>query len=971
MKFIKYIILAFLFLTFSVSGLAKNGSLRFQKLNTADGLNSNVVYVLFQDSNGFIWMGTKEGINRYDGYSIRSFPLPTAFYKNVATQRINSICEDQNGHIWFGTPNGIIQMDAFTGKMAHYILPYETNASQSQHVNAIAVSTKNQIWVGTQNGLFLFSQENKAFKRYPHFPFNSQSTRYPKGERLINDLCFDDDQNLWIATAGNGVSILDIALKKKRTFTTSKKNPNTSVKSNHIVSLFKDSKGIMWLATLNGLSQYRSKEERFLTYRHSDKKEFSILDNSVLSIAEDLDGQIWVGGKKGLDRFDRERGEFHHHQNHPLHAESISSNTILSLLADRSGNFWVGSSRGVNYFYSHSLNFELYQNIPDNANSLVDNTLRALVVHPSGKLWIGSLKDGINSFDQTTGTFSSYRMQYGTKRWNKHNAIRTAYVGKDGSLFFGTDGGVLRYNSSKDRFENFDAHGRIPFKKGVFEIMQDQAGYYWFAEIAKGLWKWHPLTGETHLYKKNLSTGLSSTNLKVIRQSSNGDIWIGTHMKGLSRLPLGKNKFISYKKNEQLGSLSNNRVYDIFEDSKKRLWIGTGSGLNQYNEKEDSFKLYDLKNGLSGRVILSIQEDESGRLWLGTNKGLSCFNVEKGQLVNFYHEDGLQGNIFEYKVACKQKGQLFFGGNNGLNAFYPEEFKMNPFTANLQFVQVSTSNGLVNINRKGKNNENGNSNIEIKNSVQNIIIEITSDSYVQTYKNRYAYRVLPQDSVWKTIPFSQNEIELQELPVGSHTLEIKASNNHMKWNPKVSTLQIEVGRDWSKESGLLYGLLLSFALGLIFWFRKSMLKAKHLESLNKQQVAKKAVKKNAPAIISTKEESEWFESIKQLNSFMQETSLYRDKRLTKGQLAKQVGWTEIQLSNTLRDGLETNFNDFVNEFRVEEVKNRLKDPQSRDFTLIAIAEESGFNSKTSFYRTFKKFTDLTPSEYLEQNKLKP
>lgn len=967
MKIIKYIILAFLYFAFSASGFSNNSTLRFQKLNTADGLNSNVVYALFQDSNGFIWMGTKEGINRYDGYTIRSFSLPSETYKNIAHQRINSISEDQSGYIWLGTPNGIIQMESFSGKMKHHILPYESKASQSQFVNSIVISDENEIWVGTRNGLYLYNQQTKKFNQYEHFPYSSKSISYSKGERVINDLCFDGDKNLWIATAGNGLTILDIALKKKRVFKRSKGKNIGSVSSNYIESIFQDSRGIMWLATANGLSRYNSEEENFLTYRHSDKKPQSLLDNSVTTIAEDLDGHLWIGSKKGLDRFDRASGEFHHHQNHPLHPESISSNTILSLLADRSGNFWVGGMQGVNYFYPHHLHFDLYQNIPDNTNSLVDNTLRALVTHPSGKIWIGSLKDGINSFDPRTKRFTSYRMRSGTKRWKKHNAIRTAYVDKEGKLFFGTDGGVLLYSPEKNRFENFDAQGKIIFRKGVFEIMQDNEGYYWFAEIDKGLWKWHPTTGVSHLYKKDSLSGLISTNLKVIKQSSNGDIWVGSHMKGLSRLPLGKEKFISYKYDKQPGSLSNNRIYALFQDSKSRLWLGTGNGLNRYNKEDDSFDVFGVTEGLSGRVILSIQEDSLGRLWLGTNKGLSCFDVEKQQVANFYQEDGLQGNIFEYKVACEHSdGQLLFGGNNGLNAFYPLDFKMNTYMPNLKFTRVSSSKGAVNFSRGRQASGDDKQKIRIKNTEQNVIVELASDSYVETYKNRYTYRILPQDSIWKALPFSHHQIELPVLDVGDYTLEVRVSNNHMKWNPKLSVLHIEVNRDWSQDSSLLFGLLITTVLALIVWLRKSRIKINQVRSFNKQKQDKKATRKSPRTNVSAKDMPEWAESTKQLKDFMRETSLYRDKRLTKGQLAGQIGWTEVQLSNTLREGLETNFNDFVNAFRVEEVKEKLKDPRSRDFTLIAIAEECGFNSKTSFYRTFKKFTDLTPSEYLEQ-----
>jgi ligand-binding sensor domain-containing protein/AraC-like DNA-binding protein len=969
MKIIKYIILVILYFAFSGSGFSNNGALRFQKLNTADGLNSNVIYALFQDSNGFIWMGTKEGINRYDGYSIRSYSLPSDIYKNIAHQRINSICEDQSGYIWLGTPNGIIQMEAFPGKMTHHILPYETKASQSQFVNSIVISDKNDIWVGTRNGLYLYNQQTKKFNQYEHFPYSSKSISYSKGERVINDLCFDGEKNLWIATGGNGLTILYTALKKKRIFNRSKGKNISSISSNYIESIFKDSKGTMWLATANGLSRYNPEVENFSTYRHSDRMPQSILDNSVTTIAEDLDGQLWIGSKKGLDRFDRASGEFHHHQNHPLHPESISSNTILSLLADRSGNFWIGSFQGVNYFDPHHLHFDLYQNIPDNTNSLVNNTLRALVTHPSGKIWIGSLKDGINSFDPITHRFISYRMRIGTKRWKKHNAIRAAYVDKEGKLFFGTDGGVLLYKPVQDCFENFDAKGKLSFKKGVFEIMQDNEGYYWFAEIDKGLWKWNPNTGQTQLYKKDTLSGLTSTNLKVMQQTSDGDIWVGSHIKGLLRLPLGKEKFISYKHNERPGSLSNNRIYVVFQDSKNRLWIGTGNGLNRYNKEDDSFDVFGVTEGLSGRVILSIQEDSLGRLWLGTNKGLSCFDIEKQQVANFYQEDGLQGNIFEYKVACKHSdGQLFFGGNNGLNAFYPQGFKMNTYMPNLKFTKISSSKGIVDFSRDRQDSALDKQKMIIKNTEQNVILELASDSYIEAYKNTYAYRILPQDSTWRLLAFSHHQIKLPGLPVGNYVLEVKVSNNHMKWNPKASQLYIVVNRDWSQESELLYGLLITLALTLLIWFSWFKRKMRNEENIKKQQKRKKLSKKASIIKSSDKTGEEWEPATKDLNEFMKVNHPYRDKRLTKGQLANQIGWTEIHLSNTLREGLETNFNDFVNSYRVEEVKERLKDQQSRDFTLIAIAEECGFNSKTSFYRTFKKFTDLTPSEYLEQIK---
>ncbi len=954
MKIINYIILIFLCLTYSEFGFSINENIRFRKLNTVDGLNSNVIYSLMQDSKGFVWIGTKEGINRFDGYSLVKYALPPEINKNLAHQRINAICEDLSGNIWFGTSKGIIQLQVASGEMIHHSLRFEKKASQSQYINAIVVSEQNDVWVGTRNGLQLYNPKLKMFEQYRHFPYSNNSISYSKGERVINDLCFDGKGNLWIATAGNGLTILNLSIKKKRLFIRSKKNK--SLCSNYIESIFKDSQGVMWLATTNGLNKYNSKKEEFTSFNHSDKKATSLLDDALTTITEDKDGYLWIGSKKGLSQFDRNSGEFHHYQNHPSRSESISSNSILSLLADRSGNFWIGTTQGLNSFYSHNLHFDLYRHIPNEQNSLVDNSLRALAVQASGKIWIGTLKDGINSFNPKTSSFKIYKQN--RKKERKHNAIKTAYIDKLGRLLVGTDKGILKYNEEEDRFENFNANGRITFKKGVFGILNDTKGNYWFAEIDRGIWQWNPSTNRIKLFKKDTVSGLNSLNNKVLLETVNGDIWVGTQLNGLYKRSVGEEKFKSYQTSKKEGSLSHNRIFAIFEDSKYNLWIGTGDGLCKYDEKSDTFQKYDLNDGLPGKNILSIQEDSNGRLWLGTNNGLSCFDLNNQQFANFYQEDGLQANIFEYKVSCfHPNGQMYFGGNNGLNAFNPSDFEMNTFVPELKFSKVSSSLGDKIINCEEKDNKQ----INLVSTEKSVFIELSTDSYVQANKNRYSYRLLPQDSTWNLLPLSNHKIELPDLPIGNYTLEVKVSNNDFKWSPKISRLLIDVSRNWSKESGYLYAIITAVMLGLLTWLGFSRRQLKLKQKSNKNAKKKRILNK-----VSEKEPNEWPKESELLRNFMKEDRLYRDKRFTKAQLANHISWSEVQLSNILRDGLHTNFNDFINQYRVDEVKERLKNPQSRDYTLIAIAEECGFNSKTSFYRIFKKFTGHTPSEYLDQ-----
>lgn len=943
---------------------AQNKSLRFQKLNTKSGLNSNVVYSMLQDSRGFIWLGTKEGVNRFDGYKMKTFSLPEMYKDKIAHQRINSLCEDKNGFIWMGTPNGVLKLDPYSQEMNHFLLPYEGKEAQSLYVNDIIVAENNTIWAGTRNGLYQFNPKENKFVQYPHFPFTSKTIKYSKGERIINDLCFAADGKLWIGTSGNGITILDISQKKKQILKRSEQSGNGSLSSNYIESIFRDHKGVMWIATANGLNQYNSQSETCKVFRNVEDNPLSLSDNFVTVIGEDQNYNLWIGTKKGLDLFNRETEEFQHYQKHPLHPESISSNSILSMLSEKSGSFWVGTMQGVNYFMQTSFVFDLYQNNPDDENSLVDNTLRTVVVHPDGKVWIGTLMDGINCLNVDTKSFKSYKIDKGNKDCRKLNAIRTAYIDSKGDIFLGTDGGVLKYNKVKDRFELFNAGGEINLHKGIFEIVEDQDGNYWFSEINKGLWKWNPKHDKTELFTKE-ENNLNSTNLKVLYQTKNGDVWIGSHLQGLGRLVKGQQQFIKYQQSKESGSLSNNRIYSIFQDRHEQLWIGTGNGLNLFHEATNSFTVFNKQSGLPGNVILSIQQDSLNRLWLGTNNGLCCFDVENNQFANFNQEDGLQANIFEYKVACSDGNDIMcFGGNNGLNIFNPYHLVFNEYIPELGFTQVSSAQAIFPI-VNSKDDQKNRLSVEIKNTDQNILVELASMSFIEPEKNRFRYRISSLDSVWTSLPSGMHEIKIPNLKVGNYKLEVLVSNNHLKWNKIPQILTIQVRRNWGQYLWLFYGLLFLVIIDVLYFL---VLKPSPKGKVDKHKKTIANKKDLSTDSLRIQPNSEWDKQVKELNDLMEQKALYRDKRLTKGQLANQIGWSETHLFNTLREGLHVNFNDYVNAFRVKEIKIRLKDPQSRDFTLLAIAEECGFNSKTSFYRTFKKFTDLTPSKYFEQIK---
>ncbi|PXY01696.1 hypothetical protein DF185_09515 [Marinifilum breve] len=947
MRGIKLIVTICFQLIVVLEGFAAEKEFRFKKLNSSNGLNSNVVYSIFQDTNGFLWFGTKEGLNRYDGLNITPYLLPDVPFSESVDKRINGITQDKDGMLWIATQLGVVSINIDSAKAKYYALPYETKKSQSRYANDIVVSEDNLVWVGTRNGLYHLNRTKDEFEIYKHFPFNSKIVSYSKGERIINNLCFDKDGRLWIGTAGNGVTILDISKNKKQIFKRSSKRKSGELSSNFIEDIYKDRENRMWIASASGLNLFDESKEEFQVFRHKKDNKNSLSDNYVTGIAEDKSGNIWLGTKTGLNLYDTEQNRFYHYLHHPMVDESISSNNVLSVLAEKSGSVWIGSMQGLNHFVPDNLIFQLYQNTPGDENSLVDNTLRAAIADKEGNVWLGTMRHGISLFNSKNKIFKQVEIGKQIKGWKKHKNVRTAYYDVKGNILFGTDKGVLKYNTSKREFEAYPSPKKLNFRKGVFEILQDDEGNYWFAELDKGIWKWNPNKKASDLYNRE-NNGLTNLNVKVMTQMKNGDIWAACHMKGLCVLKKGEKNFKAYRSGKTSGTLSSDKVYAIFQDSKNRIWIATGMGLNLYNDTTDSFQVFDEKNGLAGNVVLSIQEDEKGRLWLGTNRGMSCFNVEERQFANFYQEDGLQGNIFEYKVACKAPdGLMYFGGNNGLNSFDPLKFEMNDLQPELKLISVKAEESEAKI----KGNE-----LQVYHTYTGLNLQLASMSFCEPEKNRIQYK-LESDSIWKMMPMGSQKISLPVLPVGTYKLDVMASNNHMRWSEPVSML-IQVKRDWLEYIWIIY-LLVIFVL--IFVFAKLYLK----KSTHK---GRKKTKEKADSKLPVKNGNTkiWNEEIDSLENFMKDNTPYRDKRLTKAQLAGMMDWSEVQLSNVLRDGLQVSFNDFVNAYRVDEVKQKLKDPQNKDFTLLAIAEDCGFNSKTSFYRIFKKFTDLTPSEYLEQ-----
>lgn len=963
-KQIKGLAFAVFFCLFALSSFS--GELKFHHFSVNEGLPSNVVNTIFQDKAGFIWLGTKEGLVRFDGHRMVPVAMPEEKFDLLSKQKTTALCEDFEDNLWIGTSFGLLRYNQVTETFKHYLFDEGNRLDLSRFINSIALREDGTLWVGTRNGLFYLDKEKDQFVVYPYFAHHNEFQSMTKGERIIKKIYFDRLGYLWVGTEGNGVSRLDLNNHSKIVYLNDPLNPNTLC-SNFIETIFEDSFGILWFGTTYGLARFDRENESFW-HLSAENKATGLSDNIVTSLMEDGMGNLYIGTRNGLDLFNRRERRITHYLHHPDNPYSLCSNSINCCLRDRTGAYWVGTTQGLSSFSYHIHHFELYQSVPGNTNSLTNNTLRTIIPDHGNNIWIGTQNNGIDRFDRGSGKFHHYDLG-GVEK----NRINTAFLSHSGELFFGTGAGIVKYQPEADRFELFDFDGKIRYtNKGIYEIAQDKAGNIYFSELDRGLFCYNSRLKTL----KEIDLGLTGVdpwkakNIKVLHFDKNDELWLSLHMAGLARHNFQTGKTVQWQQGQK--GLQSNQVWEIFENGQG-IWLGTENGLYRYSPETDTFSSYNVQQGLPGSLVVSILEDNANRLWLGTNKGLSCFSPQEGTFVNYSTADGLQGEVFEYKVRCKTGKYLFFGGNNGLNVFNPLEFTANSYVPVPRFTNLNISKHAV------KTNERAGSNIPLKRSIifsnqirlkeshRDIEIEFSAFSYINSRKNSYAYQFSgDQDTSWHYTPDNRNSVYFPRLKPGNYLLKVKAANCDGIWSKEPAVLEIRVTRDFKKAVGYVSNSLLALLLlGLLISFRKTL--AKLFTGFRPQEEVSGKEEEISPKFkLNPNLDPLVKKDLQALIDSMEKEKMYLDKRLTKIQLATHLKISLAHLSNLLKNHLDVGFNDFVNYYRVEAVKRMMTDPKNRNFTLLSISEDCGFNSKTSFYRIFKHFTGWTPAEYLER-----
>jgi ligand-binding sensor domain-containing protein/serine phosphatase RsbU (regulator of sigma subunit) len=776
---ISILLFVFIFAGYASVAFARQ-HLLFDHLTVKQGLSQGDVNCIFQDSKGFLWFGTQDGLNRYDGYEFKIYRNDPQNPSTISGNFIALIAEDSTGTLWFGiqgAPAILNKFDRVTEKFLQV-------RSDSVNLANARVSANLSNFID------------------------------PAGVR-------------WSGTLGQGLTRFDPRTGKTTTYRHDPANPS-SLANDKIYSVLGDKSGNIWVGTLEGLDRLDEKSGAFTHFRHDDKDPNSLSDNYVWPILEDRDGVLWVGTfRGGLNRFDRVSGTFSHFRPHDLDPRSLGGDRIYSLYQDNSGTIWVGTGEhGVDHFNPSLTNFDLSVHDPATA-SIADNDISGMYVSRTGLVWIGTDK-GLNCWDRKVGKYTLYQHDAKNPRSIGDNIAQSMLEDRTGTLWVGTVGnGLDRFDNATGTFTHFRNNPSDPTTlpdNRVYALCEDQSGDIWVGTYAGGLCRFDKKTGSFRIYRHSDSTptSLAANGAWALLADREGQLWVGTFMGGLDRFNRETETFTHFAHSDtNPQSLSDNIVLTLFEDRKGAVWIGTSNGLNRFDKGTGTFRSYTEKDGLPNATIFGILEDRTGKLWMSTNKGLSRFDPDNGQFHNFDYSDGLQGNEFNQSAYAQDpnSGEMFFGGPNGFNMFQPEKVKLNSFIPPIVFTSFTRYNAD---DKAGKPiREIGVDagrpiTLSYKDNVVNF--EFAALSFYNNFKNQYAYRLEGYNEGWIQLG-TERRATFTNLDGGSYVLHVKGTNSDGIWNDEGTALAITVNPPWWKTRWA-YGSYFSLFVVLMYFIRR-------------------------------------------------------------------------------------------------------------------------------------------------------
>ena len=758
-------------------------NVRFRHLNQANGLSSSMISSIVQDDLGFVWIGTQDGLNRYDGYQMTIFRNIPDDSNSISHNQITCLLKDISDNIWIGTAEGLNVYDQLSGKFRKYIYRSgEPSSLTSNSIRSLFQDSRKNIWIGTSNGLNRLTPETGEMQRFYHQPDRNNQL----SANVIFAVAEDSSGRIWIGTH-NGLSIYDPETSGFINILFSG-SPKNIITRNAVIKIRAVSDSVMLIGTLDGIRRIK------LYPNDGNPTEYTVTDADRLESVQIFDmiygdsDRLWIGSSRGLicrDLKSEEQRIYGFTEGDP---QSLSDNKIYSLMIDYSGLIWAGSAKGVNIYDPSVSMFKQFFDNHLRKDDLNNDMISAIFQDEKGIIWIGTSL-GLYSYDPAA---DKYKFHAGDDKLFKALRISDIKPGEDPFLWLATSNGVYRFNRKDETLKPY-RYKTSGFRELKYKIMRklepDREGGFWVGSFG-GLLTLNPRKGELLPVELNTEdpSRIAANSVTSMLKDRTGRLWIGCEY-GLNMLEKPGMEFKHYyhqMNNSQ--SLGSNHVTDICEDQNGQVWIGTyGGGLNQYRSQTDNFYRLTSRDGLPGNVIKAIQPDEQGNLWVSTGQSICRITPDPDppEIKIFDRFDGL-GNI-EFnpavRYADKLTGKLYFGGNNGMLSFDPGHISFNMVPPKIVFTGLRIFNKPV---------LTGSSILPEPLCVTDSIVLSYDQNFFsfgfaavhfgEPAANRYAYRLLGFDQDWIYTDSDQRFCIYSNMPPGDFTLQVTAANEDGFWN---------------------------------------------------------------------------------------------------------------------------------------------------------------------------------------------
>lgn len=775
-----------------------------------DGLAANRVYSILQDSCGFMWFGTDDGLSRFDGIKFKNYYLSE--YINATTSNsVKKIFIDRRGKMWIGLDSGIVIYDSQTDTFRPFNAKTETGETIQTYVVDMIEDNDGEVWIATNGkGLYRFSPNDEIRLRvYRNIPGESNCI----SQDILMTLQQDSKQNIWIGTYSEGLCCFD---KHKNTFITYKRsNLPDSLSDNSIQKIFEDSHGNLWIGTFqNGLDLFNPATRTFTNYQ--DKGPNNLLYH-IHDIKEYRPGELFISSDNGIGIFKADKGEIIQSDNPNLKIRTGANKFIYSIYIDKEESLWLGSYfDGIKFYSAFQNNFKYYS-CSLSATTQAGKVVNVIKEGKDDQYWIGTDDNGIFRFNAKTQEITPFRdaASIGTTYYCIHDLL------VDGDKLYAATYGrgleVFDLKTGKVESYLYNPEDSTSISSSRVFILYKASNGCIYVGTSNGICCYNP-------EQKNFTRmGSFAGRISAIIEDYHGKIWIGTSISGLYSYNIKTGKTTAYQRSDNPNSITKNVITTLAIDNRKRLWVGTyGQGLCRYNEDSDNFTRYDHLE-LPNKIITSIIP-KGDLLWISTNKGLAVYNPDTEYLKTYSKSNGLYNEQFTPRSGVESSdGKLFLGSTGGFCYFFPQDLRENTYNPPVV---------LTNMTIFGKEVQANIPDSPIQRSIgytDEIILEYNQSmigfdfaalSYIAPKENNYQYMLEGLDSGWQFTKGINNHLSYANLPAGEYVLRIKGTNSDKIWSSNEIQLKIKVLPPFlqSQLAYIIYAIMLLIILLLTVWY---------------------------------------------------------------------------------------------------------------------------------------------------------